>query len=260
MFIEIKGKQINYEIINEQLLDNNASVLIFLHEGLGSIKQWKDIPESISNACGLAAIVYDRYGYGNSSAREENITTEYLHDEALIYLPELLSKLGIQKNVLLIGHSDGASIALIFAATFPTMLTGVISLAAHVFVEDITISSVGELVKKYNSNEKLSALLRKYHREKTDKIFKDWSGMWLSADFRNWDIEKLLTNIRVPVIAIQGENDEHGSIKQLNAIKNKINAEVTTYIIADCGHVPHLEKKEEIKTIMINFINSLKIK
>jgi pimeloyl-ACP methyl ester carboxylesterase len=260
MFIEIKGKQINYEIINEQLLDNNATVLVFLHEGLGSIKQWKDIPEIISNACGLGAIVYDRYGYGKSSAREGNITTQYLHDEALIYLPELLSKLGIQNNVLLIGHSDGASIALIFAAAFPTKLNGIISLAAHVFVEDITVSSVRELVKKYNSNEQLSVLLSKYHGEKTDKIFKDWSGMWLSADFRNWNIEKLLTNIRVPVLAIQGEKDEHGSIKQLHAIKNNVNAAVTSYLIKDCGHVPHLEKKEEIKTIMINFINSLKIK
>jgi pimeloyl-ACP methyl ester carboxylesterase len=258
MFIKIKEKSINYEIINEQFLDNKAIVLVFLHEGLGSIKQWKDIPEIIANACGVAAIVYDRYGYGNSSEREENVTTQYLHDEALIYLPELLSKLGIQNNVLLIGHSDGASIALIFAAAFPAKLIAVISLAAHVFVEEITISSVAQLVKKYNSNEKLSLLLSKYHAEKTDKMFNDWSGVWLSADFRNWNIEKLLTNITVPVLAIQGEDDEHGSIKQLNAIKNNISNEVTTYLISDCGHIPHLEKKEEVKTIMINFINSLK--
>jgi pimeloyl-ACP methyl ester carboxylesterase len=258
MFIDINNKQIYYEIINPQWLVNNSTVLVFLHEGLGSINQWKDIPEIISDTCGLTAIVYDRLAYGKSSPRGENITTQYLHDEAFIYLPQLLQKLTIYNNVLLIGHSDGASIALIFAAKYNTMLKGVISLAAHVFVEDKTINGVSNLVNIYNSNGRLLKLLNKYHGEKTDKLFRDWSAMWLSADFRNWNIEKLLTDIKVAVLAIQGENDEHGTINQLNAIKKNVNAEVTTCLISDCGHIPHLEKKQEVMALMINFIESLK--
>ncbi len=255
MQIKVNGHNLNYEILNPQLLEPERTILVFLHDGLGSIKQWKKIPQKLCEALNLAGIVYDRFRYGASSADNFQFEPDYLKDEALTDLPGLLAGLKIKNKVILIGHSDGASIALLFASCYPDKLLGVISEAAHVFVEKITLKGIKKLQEDYQSDEFLSKKLRKYHNESTDHLFNAWSSFWLSVKFRTWNIEQLLETIKVPVLAIQGADDEYGSVLQLNAIKKNVSAVVTTYLLTDCGHFPHFEKEKEVLTLMKDFIN-----
>ena len=255
MLIEINGHIINYEILNKQLPDSEKTVLVFLHDGLGSIKQWKDIPLKICKAAQLSGIVYDRVGYGLSESKNKKLDAEYLHDEALIYLPELLLKLGIHKKVILIDHSDGGSISLLFASFFPEKVLGVISEAAHVFVENITWNGIKNLKAEYQANPVLMKSLKKYHGSKTDHLFNEWTDLWLSDELRSWNVEALLKNITIPVLAIQGEKDEYGSFSQIESIQRNVNAAVELHFIPDCRHFPHFEKEKEVLLMVNEFIN-----
>jgi pimeloyl-ACP methyl ester carboxylesterase len=254
MYTTINGHRINYEIINPQLLDRKNPALIFLHEGLGSIGQWKEFPQNLCDLVKLPGIIYDRYGYGLSDSLQEKRKSNYLHDEALIYLPELIQNLKIKNELILVGHSDGASIALIYASAFSENLLGVISEAAHVFLEEISRNGIIKIVKEYKINESLRKRFSKYHPLKADKVFEEWSGAWLAPDFKKWNIEELLPGIKVPVLAIQGDIDEYGSYDQLASIKKNVSAEVEVVYLNDCGHVPHFQATEKVISKMADFI------
>jgi pimeloyl-ACP methyl ester carboxylesterase len=230
-----------------------APVLVFLHEGLGSIRQWRDFPEQVARATGCRALVYDRYGYGRSAVLgEARMGVEFMHDAALNELPELLENLGIE-NPILVGHSDGASIALIHAGTYA--VRGVVAMAPHVFVEDISVSSIEAALRQFETTD-LPQRLGKYHRN-SRKTFHLWADAWLDPAFRMWNIEEYLPRIRCPVLAIQGEADEYGSMAQLDAIARQAGGPCTLLKLPDCGHSPHKDQAETVSRAVIEFIGKI---
>jgi len=254
MYTLINGHKINYEIINQHLVDSQKPVLIFLHEGLGSIGQWKDFPQNLCTAVNLPGIVYDRYGYGLSDPLQEKRENTFLHDEAFIYLPGLIKNLKIENKIILVGHSDGASIALLYASSFSDKLLGVISEAAHVMLEKVSLKGIQKVAAEYNNNESLRIRLSKYHPGISDKMFNGWVDAWLAPEFEGWNIEALLSGIKVPVLAIQGDDDEYGTYDQLLSIKKNASSEVEIFYLQDCGHVPHLQESEKVMIKMADFI------
>ena len=235
----------------------NQPTLVFLHDALGSIAQWRGFPELVVAATGCPGLVYDRFGYGNSTPRTQPRSSQYMHDEALIALPLLLQKLKIE-DVILIGHSDGASIALMFAGQCPPgiKIRSVISEAAHVFVEEITLKGIQDVVDATQSNSFLKKLAL-FHGDKTDTVFRGWHETWLSTEFRNWNIENFLTNIKCPNLIIQGLDDEYGTLAQVESIVTKTKGTSEKLLIPKCGHVPHLQAKELVLEKMALFIESI---
>jgi pimeloyl-ACP methyl ester carboxylesterase len=242
----------------EPVSDNShtaPTTLVFLHEGLGSIAQWRDFPSSLSILTGLPALVYERWGYGSSDVLNKPRTVDYLHDEALISLPEVLEQLNIN-HAILIGHSDGGSIALIFAAVHGEKSRCVITEAAHVFVEDVTINGILQAVELYETTD-LRNRLRQFHKDNTDQVFRAWADTWLAPWFRTWNIEEFLPHITCPLLVIQGEEDKYGTKAQMESIIKQVNGPVEGLMIPNCGHVPHHQARERILDEIIRFIRSI---
>ena len=218
--------------------------LVFLHEGLGSIRQWKDFPAKVAAATGLRALVYDRYGYGQSDVlREPRRTVRFMHDEALFALPEFLKSLNIS-NPILIGHSDGASIALIHAgAGFP--VRKVVAMAPHVFIEPVCIASIRKAVELFETTD-LKERLGKYHRD-ARRTFYGWADVWRDPDFGGWDIRTdYLPGIRCPVLAIQGHDDEYGTMAQLDEIAARVGGPCELLKLENCGHSPFRDQRDVV--------------
>jgi pimeloyl-ACP methyl ester carboxylesterase len=226
--------------------------LVFLHEGLGSVGQWKDFPLSLCKITKLPALVFDRWGYGKSEPCGKVGDIGYLHEEALTCLPQVLGYFGIEKCIL-IGHSDGGSIALMFAAAHPEKVCCLVTEAAHVFVEDVTLEGIREAVRVYEDTG-LRERLSKYHGDKTDLVFKRWSETWLSPSFREWNIENYLPDVNCPVLAIQGKDDPYGTPAQVDAISRQVSGPSSGLIIPDCGHIPHFQAREVVIQAMADFI------
>jgi len=233
---------------------DNRPNLIFLHEGLGCIELWRDFPEILCLSTGCSGFVYDRIGYGESEPFEDAWSLDYLEKEALRYLPALLKTCDIT-DAILIGHSDGGTIALIAAAIYNHLARGIITEAAHIFVEDITLSGIRNAVKDFESTS-LKEKLARYHKENTEMIFYRWANRWLSTEFYNWNIEEYLPKITCPVLAFQGEDDEYGTSAQIEGIANLVSGPVFPVSIPDCGHVPHFQAKRKVVDEMTRFIKS----
>lgn len=247
--------RLSAELIRPLAKTSNRPVLVFLHEGLGSIGQWRDFPEEICVATGCPALVYDRWGYGGSDPLTEPRRLDYLHDEALLTLPEVLEQCAIDKPIF-IGHSDGGSIAIIYAGTYPQKAAGVITEAAHVFVEDITVVGIKRAVEVYESTD-FKKRLGKFHADNTELMFHGWADIWLSQEFRDWNIEEYLPHITCPLLAIQGRDDEYGTPAQIEAIVGKVAGPVRGSIVENCGHIPHLQAREKVSAEMANFISAI---
>lgn len=232
-------------------------LLLFLHEGLGSIEQWKDFPENLCDAVNLDGIVFDRYGYGTSSPLKEKRPTNYLNIEGEKNLPLLINQLNLNQSVILIGHSDGGSIALVYASTQPKNLIGCITIAAHVFVEQISVDGIKAFTKMYEENVKLQNALKKYHGEKINSIFYGWSDTWQTAEFKKWNIEALLKKINCPVLALQGKDDEYGTEKQVKSICENVNGHCKYVMIENAAHSPHQDKPEEVLEEIKQFISNI---
>lgn len=254
---EINGKKINYFICNEEFLVDDKPVLVLLHEGLGSIRQWKDFPASLSEKTELAVLLYDRYGYGDSDTLTEKRNTDYINLEASLYLPELLKKLNIRNNIILFGHSDGATIALYFASLFPEITLGIISESAHTFIEDVSINGVKSARESFIFGDSLRQKLEKYHRENTVPMFFGWADLWSNPAAKKWNMLKELKNIKSPVLVIQGDTDEYGSRKQVDEIKKRVGADCEILYLKDCGHIPHFQAKDLVLQKSTDFINRL---
>jgi pimeloyl-ACP methyl ester carboxylesterase len=250
-FVTAAGHALEYEWIEGK---PGHPVLVFLHEGLGSLRQWRDFPERIARATGCAALVYSRYGYGQSDVlAEARRSVRFMHEEALDSLPQVLQELRIEAPVL-VGHSDGASIALIHAgAGHP--VRGVAVMAPHVFVEDVCLRSIEAARLQFETTD-LSRRLGKYHRDPR-KSFYLWNDVWLDPEFRRWNIEEYLPRIRCPVIAIQGEDDAYGTMAQLDAISAQVSGPCELVKLEHCGHSPFRDQPDAAAAALVRFVASI---
>jgi pimeloyl-ACP methyl ester carboxylesterase len=244
------GHAIAYEWIGEA---TGKPPLVFLHEGLGSIRQWRDFPAKVAAATGRRALVYDRYGYGDSDVlQEKKRTVRFMHDEALIAFPELLKNLGVE-NPVLIGHSDGASIALIHAGGGHPV-RGVVAMAPHVFIEPLCLRSIDKAAEAFETTE-FGPKLARYHRD-ARKTFYGWADVWLDPEFKGWDIRgKYLPGIRCPVLGIQGFDDVYGTMAQLDELKKRSGAELLK--LENCGHAPFRDQPEKVLSAVVDFVEKL---
>jgi len=227
--------------------------IVMLHEGLGSVSQWRDFPERVAAATGSEAFVYSRYGYGQSSLLEESRDVSYMHHEAEVVLPEILHQARIRRPILL-GHSDGASIALLYAAKYPDSPAALILEAPHVFVENLTVESIAEAKVLYQTTDLPKKLAR--HHQDADRTFLGWNNIWLDPRFRSWNIESCLHAIRCPVLVIQGENDEYGTPQQVEAIQTHMPS-ATVALLPDCRHSPHRDQPEATLERIVTLVKSI---
>ena len=252
-YLKIDDKHwLHYQLIQG---DKAKPYLVFLHEGLGCTAMWRDFPETLCSATGCPGLVYDRLGYGKSSPFKSARTVHYLHEYALQELPQLLESVIPETSFILIGHSDGGSISLIFGAERPSFLKGIITEAAHVFVDHETIAGIRMATKSWAEGRLRG--LAKYHGDKTETLFKAWSETWLTKWFKHWSIEYLLPSIEVPMLVIQGVDDQYGSTEQVKSIASKTSGYVHMEFLENCSHVPHLEAQPVVVELMSNFIVQL---
>jgi len=235
--------------------DHDAPVIVFLHEGLGSLAMWKDFPARLCEAAGLRGLVYSRAGYGRSTPRapDEHWDLDFMHRHACEGLPALLDTVGVQAPYFLFGHSDGGSIALIHAAGFPDRVAASIVLAPHIVVEEFGLDSIRKAREVFLTTD-LKAKLARYHAD-IDSAFWGWNDIWLDPRFKQWSIESLLPAIRCPVLAVQGRDDEYGTMAQVDGIAAALPA--TRVLKLDrCGHSPHRDQPDKVIAATIEFIDS----
>ena len=248
-FIDIRNRRLEYERI--EVAAAGRPPLVFLHEGLGSLAMWRDFPRRVAHAAGCNAVVYSRYGYGNSEPLHELRDVRYMHDEALTALPELLDRLGLERPIL-VGHSDGASIALIHAGGAGRPVAGLVLMAPHVLVEDISVTSIAAARVAYETTN-LREKLGRFHAD-VDSAFRGWNRIWLAPEFRQWNIEEYLSRVACPVLAIHGEDDEYGTLEQLRRIGAQV-ADAELVDLADCRHSPHRDQPEAVLEAITRFID-----
>lgn len=223
----------------------SAPLVVFLHEGLGSVAMWKDFPQQLCDAGGFRGLVFSRPGYGRSTPRapDEAWAADFMHQQAHEVLPALLDALGIAEAPWLFGHSDGASIALLFAARFPQRLSGLVLLAPHIMVEDVTLKNIEHARQAYLTTD-LPQKLGRYHDD-ANSAFWGWNRIWLDAAFRAWSIEQELGSINVPVLAIQGLDDEYGTLAQIRGIAQRV-PRTRLLELHGCAHSPHRDQPQKI--------------
>ena len=230
----------------------DAPVMVFLHEGLGSVAMWKNFPDTLCQHLNTRGLVYSRPGYGASTPRatDEQWDVDFMHQQATDILPALLQALNINRPWLF-GHSDGGSIALLFAANFPEALAGAIVIAPHIFVEDISVSSIRVAREAYLQHG-LREKLARYHDD-VDSAFFGWNDIWLSPAFRTWDITSELAAIRCPILAIQGKQDEYGTMLQIHGIRNQC-PQAQVLELDACGHSPHRDQPAQLMASVKDFL------
>ena len=247
-FVDLDDARIEYERIAG---DAAAPTLVFLHEGLGSLGMWRDFPRRVALATGCPALVYSRTGYGRSTALSSPRRPDYMHVEALVTLPALLDRLAIAKPVL-IGHSDGASIALIHAGAGSRPVRALVALAPHVFVEALSLTSIAAARELYESGDLRARLAR--HHEHVDSAFRGWNDIWLAEAFRDWNIETLLPGVDCPLLLIQGRDDEYGTLAQIDAIERGVRGPVERIVLDACGHSPQRDQPELALAAITRFV------
>jgi pimeloyl-ACP methyl ester carboxylesterase len=225
--------------------------LVFLHEGLGSVTLWRDFPARLAEATGRRALLYSRAGHGQSEVPPVARTPRFMHDEALDVLPELLRALDVRDPVL-VGHSDGGSIALIHASAHP--VSGLVLLAPHVFVEELSVASIAAARETFETTD-LGERMARYHRD-AERTFRLWNDIWLAPEFRSWNIEDVLTSVTAPALLIQGAHDQYGTLAQIEAIERGVAGPVRRAVL-DCRHAPQLEAPDETLAVASTFIRGL---
>ncbi|WP_322515403.1 alpha/beta hydrolase [Rhodopseudomonas palustris] len=251
--LTIADHQLEYRMIGPSPAE--APTLVLLHEGLGCVGLWGDFPDRLAAATGAGVFAYSRAGYGASSPAQLPRPVDYMHREALDVLPRVLDAIGFRRG-LLIGHSDGASIAAIYAGGVPDhRIRGVSLIAPHFVVEDISVQSIAAIKRAYETTE-LRAKLAKWHSD-VDNAFYGWNGAWLDPAFRKWDISDHLAYIRVPVQIVQGADDQYGTLKQIEIAEAECCCPVETLIIAGAGHSPHREAAEATLRAVADFADRI---
>ncbi|SDQ68945.1 Pimeloyl-ACP methyl ester carboxylesterase [Paraburkholderia fungorum] len=249
--------RIEYRWINEAAAE--APIAVFLHEGLGSIAMWRDWPQALCERLGMRGLVYSRPGYGLSTPRPREVKwpVDYMTAQAHEILPELLDSLQIgiteRKRMWVIGHSDGGSIALLYAALHPDALAGAVVIAPHVFVEDISVQGIVQTKQLYETTD-LRDKLARYHAD-VDSAFYGWSDIWLNPDFRQWTIGAELLAIHQPLLAIQGHDDHYGTMAQIDRIAERV-LHTRLVKLDACGHSPHRDAPDRLNDAIAEFISS----
>lgn len=248
--VEVHGHSLDVKRIAG---DPQRPELVFLHEGLGSVSHWRDFPERVAEATGCPVTVYSRYGAGNSDVLTEARPVTYMHDEGLKALPDLLTALKIEHPIL-VGHSDGGSIALIYAGAHDRV-RGVVLLAPHVFVEDLSVASIAEAKVQFETTD-LARKLGRHHRDAA-QTFWGWNDIWLHPEFRSWNIEEYLPRITCPILAIQGIDDQYGTMAQVEAIRRQAGGPVEILALENCRHSPQRDQPEKVVEAIVGFVSRL---
>lgn len=256
--IEWAGRpvRIEYQWVGSERPD--APVIVFLHEGLGSVAMWRDFPARLCVTAGARGLVYSRPGYGRSTPRraDESWQPDFMHRQAREVLPALLQALRIdpaRDELWLFGHSDGGSIALLYAAACPQGLQGAIVLAPHIMVEDISVSSIEKARQAYEATD-LRQRLARYHDD-PDSAFRGWNRIWLAPAFRDWSIEEELAAIRCPLLAVQGVDDEYGTLEQVHGIARRV-PQAQLLELPQCGHSPHKDQPDAVLARASSFMRA----
>ena len=232
----------------------SRSTMVFLHEGLGSVALWRDFPGKVARRLGAPAFLYSRFGYGQSDGLQGRRTPRFMHEEALDVLPRLLDRFGIDRP-LLVGHSDGASIALIHAALSGRPVAGLVCMAPHVFVEPVCVESIAKIRETYRTTD-LRQRLARYHA-RVDDAFLGWADIWLEPEFLNWSIENLIGRIDAPMLLIQGRDDEYGTLAQLDRIEARAKGPASRLVLDSCGHSPHRDQEAAVLDAIVAFARGL---
>jgi pimeloyl-ACP methyl ester carboxylesterase len=225
--------------------------LVFLHEGLGSVTLWRDFPDKVARQTGARVLIYSRQGYGQSGPLTAPRQPQFMHDEALVVLPALLKHLGIERTIL-IGHSDGASIALIHAAQHHNSVDATVLMAPHVFVEAITRESIARIAETYETSDLRARLAR--HHAHVDDAFHGWSRIWLDPRFQSWSLGAEVQRLAVPTLVIQGTDDAYGTLAQIDAICDVAPGPVQRVVLDNCGHVPYRDQEHAVLDAISAFV------
>jgi pimeloyl-ACP methyl ester carboxylesterase len=247
---EILGKHLEYRWIGPR--PDEAPSIVFLHEGLGCVATWRDFPDRVAAATGCGALVYSRLGYGASDPMRGPRSVRFMHDEGLEVLPAVIERFKLEE-VILFGHSDGASIAVVYAGARKGPIRALVLEAPHVFVEPICIESIQRIAEEYETT-RLRERLARYHGGNTDSMFRTWTDVWLRPEFLQWNIEEYLPAISSPVLVVQGEDDEYGTVKQVDAVLTQVHGPVTSEVLARCGHSPHSDQPDEVLEAVRRFV------
>lgn len=234
-----------------------APTIVLLHEGLGCVELWRDFPRKLARNTGFGVLAYSRAGYGQSEPAELPRPLDYMKIEARNVLPRVLDAVGFRTGVLA-GHSDGATIAAIYGGTVPDeRVRGLVLMAPHFFAEQIGLEEISKAKLAFETSG-LRDKMAKYHRD-PDNAFRGWNESWLHPEFRNWNVEDVVDTIQVPVLAIQGLEDQYGTLAQIDAIVQRCPTRVETVILDDCQHSPHLEQPERVVSVISDFCGKLEI-
>jgi len=258
--IDWDGRAVDIEYCWVGVNDASLPLIVFLHEGLGSLSMWKDFPEQLCQATGCRGLVYSRPGYGRSTPRaaDEHWDVDFMHRQAYSVLPAFLATMQIKLQLnmnnppWLFGHSDGGSIALLYAAAHPDRVSGLIVMSPHIMVEAVSIESI-ELARRSYLDTDLKQRLGRYHDD-PDSAFWGWNDIWLKPAFRDWSIEHEITGISCPLLAVQGLDDRYGTLEQIHGIARRI-AQTEVVELADCGHSPHRDQPQQLIAITARFLS-----
>ena len=254
-FIEIGASRLEYRMVGPH--PDEAATFVLLHEGLGSVGLWGDFPDRLAAATGLGVFAYSRAGYGRSSASVMPRRISFMHEEARDVLPLVLDAIGLRRGVLL-GHSDGASIATIYAGSVADhRIGGLVLLAPHFFTEAFGVAEIARMRALYATGD-LRAKLARWHQD-PDNAFYSWSGPWLDPEFRKWDITEELSHIGVPMLVIQGEDDQYGTLDQVETAKQACQCPLETVILPGVRHIPHREAAEVTLGAIVDFTGRLRL-
>lgn len=247
------GKNLEYACYGPA--PGEAPTLVLLHEGLGCVALWRDFPEALAKATGFGVFVYSRAGYGHSDPADLPRPLDYMTREAMEVLPEVLDAIGFERGVLL-GHSDGATIAAIYAGSVADYrVRSIVLMAPHFFTEEMGLAEIAKARDAYESGD-LKQRLAKYHRD-PDNAFRGWNDTWLHPDFKEWNVADVIDHLRIPSLAIQGANDQYGTLAQIEEMESRAYSPVDTVILQDCAHAPHLDQSEASVAAIADFCTRL---
>lgn len=249
-FVDLLGKTLHYEQLGPEL---TTAPIVLLHEGLGSVELWRRFPDQVVTETGHPALLYSRHGNGWSDPLTEDREPDYMHVEALEGLPSLLDRL-VGRPPILLGHSDGASIAVIYAGSGHPVV-GLVLIAPHVFVEEVTRASIASITDGFPGSE-LAVRMSKYHAD-PETTFSGWADVWLSPGFQDWNIEQYLPGVTCPTLLIQGADDEYGTLLQLDAIERGVSGPTRRLLVSGAGHSPHLSHSEVVVDAIAGFVRGL---